>query len=198
MPRHSKDNTELFHDYGIYVPSRTLTLDTGLIGEEDEDDGVCVAMANRFIKNFHILDTLSDAPITILMHTHGGLEDEGMVIYDLIKASRCEVTIEVVGSAMSMGCIILQAADHRVVHKHARVMFHTGCMFPMAAHPDEAIIAAQEDYRFGKMLDKLIYDRVVEKQPKMTWKKWEELSRNSKYFVGAEAVEYGLADSVKE
>jgi ATP-dependent Clp protease protease subunit len=199
MPRHSKDTTELFHDYGIHVPTRTIILDTGVMGEEDEDDSVGVGMAMRFIKNFHILRCISPTqPITVLMNTVGGNEDQGMVIYDLIKSFEGEVTIEVVGSAMSMGCIILQAADHRIVHKHSRVMFHTGFMSPMMSIPDETLAAAMADHAYGKVLDKIIFDRIVEKQPKLTMKKYSEICTRSKYLVGAEAVEYGLADLVKE
>jgi ATP-dependent protease ClpP protease subunit len=60
------------------------------------------------------------------MNNPGGDWYHGMAIYDAIKYSSCECTIKVYGHAMSMGSIILQAADHRIMMPNSRFMIHYG------------------------------------------------------------------------
>ena len=86
-------------------------------------------MAERAIKALHILDSTAptgDKPITVIMNNPGGDEYHGMAIYDAIKSCKNHVTIVVFGMAMSMGSIILQAADKRVMSANSRVMIHYG------------------------------------------------------------------------
>jgi hypothetical protein len=60
------------------------------MGSEDVDmemgeSGTDAAMAERAIKNLHILDNASSEPITIITNNLGGSVFHGMAIYDAIK-----------------------------------------------------------------------------------------------------------------
>ncbi len=95
--------------------------------EQDGEPGVEYRMANRFIKNLHIL-TGQDAerPITISMKTNGGDWYEGMAIHDAIVAVENPVTIINHTHARSMSSLIFQAANKRIMMPHSSYMMHKG------------------------------------------------------------------------
>jgi len=60
MARIIKDDVDRFHDYSIHVPSRTIFMGTENLSEHDfEESGVDTSMAERQIKNLHLLDSIS-------------------------------------------------------------------------------------------------------------------------------------------
>ena len=114
--------------FDLNVDEETRTLYMGSIGKdyEDNETGVDSFMAEFFVKGMHILNSTSDEPISIIMNNIGGDWYHGMAIFDAIQTSRSVCTIYVYGHAMSMGSIILQAADHRVMMPNSRFMIHFG------------------------------------------------------------------------
>ncbi len=74
VAKHVRDDLDRFHDYSIYIPTRTIYMGSeehDLVEGESGTDG---AMAERVIKNLHILDSIAEAPIQILMNNIGGDE----------------------------------------------------------------------------------------------------------------------------
>lgn len=72
------------------------------------------------------LDLLTgDKPVTIKLHTSGGDYYAGYAMYDAIRKFPGHVTIIATGQAMSMGPIILQAADTRIVTVNTTIMLHS-------------------------------------------------------------------------
>ena len=111
-----RDDADRFHDYGIHIPTRTIVISNAI----DEVE------AERVLKNIHILESINKEPITIIINTPGGYVFQGMAIYGAIAACESYVTAIVRGQASSMGSLILQAADHRVVDPYAIIMIHHG------------------------------------------------------------------------
>jgi ATP-dependent protease ClpP protease subunit len=93
---------------------------------DDDESGVDNLMAEYFIKGMHILETTNDKEISIVMNNPGGDWYHGMAIFDSIKCSPCPTIVKVYGHAMSMGSVILQAADYRIMMPNARFMIHYG------------------------------------------------------------------------
>ena len=118
------------HHFGIDIKANEIDLmgEPDYIGVQDGEPGVEYAMANKFIKNLNIMIRSTDAPILIHMKTNGGFWEEGMAIYDAIKACPNEVCILNYTHARSMSSIILQAADRRVMMPHSTFMYHMGTM----------------------------------------------------------------------
>jgi ATP-dependent protease ClpP protease subunit len=113
-------------DLNVDIDTRTIYMgSTGYTGD-DSETGVDHSMAEYFIKGMHTLESKNNKPILIIMNNPGGDWYHGMAIYDAIKYSSCECTIKVYGHAMSMGSIILQAADHRIMMPNSRFMIHYG------------------------------------------------------------------------
>lgn len=153
-------------------------------------------MAARVNKALLTLDAVSDAPITLLINSKGGDMEDGWAIYDTVRACRSEITTKVVGCAMSMGAIILQAGDRRVATPNASIMLHYG----YSGDGLDRIQTKYSEQAYNRVLLKRMEDlltlRIREKQPKCSSaiiKKW--LS-DDKYFTAQSALKYGLIDSV--
>lgn len=123
MPTRDLDK---WFDLNVDPDMRTLYMGSAGYSQDDGETGVDHFMAEYLIKGMHSLESKNKKPITIIMNNPGGDWYHGMAIYDAIKSSPCECTIKVYGHAMSMGSIILQAADRRIMMPNARFMIHYG------------------------------------------------------------------------
>ncbi len=198
MAKVNRDDIDKFHDYSLYIPTRTIYMGSELFSEDDfSESGTEAAMAERQIKNIHILDNLKEDPITIIMNNVGGDEYHGMAIYDAIKACRSQVIIKVYGHAMSMGSLILQAADRRIMAPNSRQMIHYGT-WESADHAKTFQKWAEEGRKFDKMMEQLYLSKIKEKWPEFTLSKLQKFLDHDTFLTAKESVELGLADEVEE
>ena len=116
---------EEIHDYNIDVACREIYLH-GHISDADSDPGVDYRMASTFIKNLRFLNNQSSEEIFIHQYSIGGGWEAGMAIFDMIKQSRCHITMVLHGEAITMGSIVPQAADTRLIMPNAMVLIHEG------------------------------------------------------------------------
>ena len=132
--------------------------------------------------------------LTLNLDSPGGDCNDGLTIYDAIKASGASVTVNVIGLAASMASVIMLAADAGKIriYENARVMIHrvTG-----GAHGNTDDLAA------AAQLTKQFEDRIVSLYVARTGKDEAEIRDMMKaqlgtWFFGQEAVEAGFADSV--
>jgi len=91
----------------------------------EDNEELNIDVASQFIKNIRLLEKTSDN-IVIHLCTKGGDVYSSFAIYDAIKYSRSHITIITYGCCMSMGTIILQAADVRVSLPNVTFMLHEG------------------------------------------------------------------------
>ena len=195
------DNIENFHKFGIYVPTRTIKLEAEMNFDDGGELGVGFSMSSKFLKNLTILESLNSDPITVIFETFGGCEYHGFSVYDAIKASPCHIIIRCCGAIMSMGTIILQAGDERVLRPHTSMMFHDGIGFAGGNHYETRNMAEFES-KVGLKGDKIIYDKINEKRVKdnkalMAKRTFEEMCLKSKWMFAEEAVDMGLADRIE-
>jgi len=199
MPRFNKEEIDRFFDYGIFVKERILWLGSLDTDDDDEETGVDYEMCSHFIKGLTFLARLSEEPITIQMNNVGGDWHHGMAIYDAIRACRCHVTIVVYGYACSMGSIILQAADYRVLTPDCVVMIHDG---KDALEGTPKTIRAWQKYgdEILQRMYSIYLKRIKAKKPKSKWtlKKIESLCSHDKIFKPEDAVDIGLADVIMD
>ncbi|CAB4127301.1 ClpP Protease subunit of ATP-dependent Clp proteases [uncultured Caudovirales phage] len=102
-------------DFSVDYSTRTIYL----FGDIDFDSSMNVVVA------LSIMDR-EEGPITLMLNTAGGHVESGYAIYDAIKMCQNHVTMVGLGSVMSMGAIIMQACDRRLMAPNARFMIHTG------------------------------------------------------------------------
>lgn len=165
--------------------SKTRTVFIG-----DGPDGIDHSIAENVIKSFHILSQ-DDRPIKVYLNSFGGCWYNGMAIYDMINQCPCHVTAYVIGSAMSMGSVILQAADHRVIYPSAIIMIHDGMESAGLVNPQTFQNWASQ----SKKASTLMYQIYAERSghPISFWKR----KCSSDFIVNAEeALDLGLVDEI--
>lgn len=185
-----KESVDRWFDYDLHIETRTIYV--GDTEDEGEVTGVGPLMAERVIKAFSLFNMTPDKSVRIILNTVGGCVFNGFAIYDTIKSSPCHVTIEVLGHAQSMGVIILQAADERIVHPNAIIMAHDGS--DSYENMPSRDVESWADY--SKKIDRpRMYQIFAEKTNKPSHY-WEKRCSHDFIMTAEQAVEEGLADKV--
>lgn len=169
MARVSKDHMDKFFDYSVDIDSRTIYLGCAAYAEDD-GNGVDFFMTERLIKGLHLLEVAApngDKPITIIANSPGGSWYHGMAQYGAIKNCKNHVIIKMYGYAMSMGSIIPQAADERLIDANASFMIHYGT--DGGSHHSKIVSKwGDEGKRICHVMENIYLDRMMEKEEEMT------------------------------
>jgi ATP-dependent protease ClpP protease subunit len=203
----SEFDLQSIHEYWVNLDSREVWIHgverlNGI--EVGEEPGVEYVMANKVIKNLHMLRHESaKKPVLIHLHTCGGVWEEGMSIYDTIKMMPYPVTIVSYTHARSMSSLILQAGDKRLMLPNSYFMIHWGTLdVGGEAHTVHSIV------NFSKRSDETMLDIYVEscvgskrfsgKSAKEVRQELEALmdKKGDVYLSAEEAVEWGFADGI--
>lgn len=198
MKRNSKisfDDIEMFHDYKILVTNRIMYVGSESYDSEGTESGTDSFMVGRFIKNMEILESINHQPIEIIMNNCGGDIHSGMGIYDRIMLSPCHITIKVFGEASSMGSVILQAADKRLMSPNAVQIIHYGA-FSVGAEAKSAYRFVDEFKRIDKFMEKLYMAKIKKKDPLYKLGRLQRLLEHDTYLTAQQSVDLGLADGI--
>lgn len=186
MAKH--DDATMLLEHGVHIPTRTVHLN----GEVNAD------FAERAVRGLRLLDSLSHAPITVLLDTPGGDEQDGMAAFDAIRACHSHVTVIGTGSVMSMGSWIIQAADHRLLTPNALMMLHYGTA-EASEHTSNFARYAEQVQCWNERMEECFLARIQEKHgasyPKS---KLSRLLQFDTYLDAEEAVDLGLADGIAQ
>lgn len=191
----ARTDLERWFDFSVDEASRTLYLGSVYSNDDLEEAGVDHSMAERFIKGMHYLEKKNDRPIMIVMNNPGGNWYHGMAIYDTIKSSRCQCTITAYGYAMSMGSIILQAADSRIMMPNSRLMIHYGTEGAFG-HSKTFEKLAEETKRVNWEMENIYLDSILKKAGEMEKGYLEEIF--SKLIKQQREVEYHSTKSKRK
>ena len=182
-----KDQANLFHDYGLHEPTKTICL----------FDGITEESAATFIVNLKLLQKVckDEDEITILINSEGGDLTSAFAIYDTIKLSPIHIKGIVVGNASSAASMILQACDTRLITPNSYLMLHLG-----------------EEYTGGSVSTKRAWDKKYEEDGDMMvdiyWQKIKlkkkkyprkQLKRDmdvDMIFRPKQALDFGLVDNI--
>lgn len=169
-----------------------------------EEPGIEYVISKRFIKNINMcMRTNPNKPIVIHMKTCGGLWEEGMAIYDVIKACPSQITILNYTHARSMSSLIFQAADKRVMMPNSYFMFHDGT-YGIEGTYKQAKSTLDFDKRTENIMLSIYAERMSEKgkfkgESISKIKKWLRYQMDKKedvFLTAEETVELGLADEI--
>lgn len=162
------DDVDKFFEYGLDIPNRTIYLGEAAYDENGNGNGVDFLMAEKFIKALHILDKQApngDKAITIITNNPGGSWYDGMAMYGAIKACKNHVTFVMYGYAMSMGSIIPQAADERVIDPYCRFMIHYG-YDGYDGHSKIFSKSGDEGKKVNRMMEDIYLEKMMEEDEK--------------------------------
>jgi len=198
MPKYHKDDIDKYFDYNIFVPKRMLYLGSRSYNDDGVESGTDHEMFEYFLKGLTFLECIGeDKPIVIHMNNLGGDWYHGMAIYNAIRACQCHITIVAYGYAMSMGSIILQAADTRIIAEDCTLMLHDG-EESLSGSVKTVEAWARHSKKIRERMYGIYYQRIKAKKKRITIKKVEEMCVHDHILNAQESVNLGLADSIME
>jgi len=172
--------------YDIY--SRLLKERIIFLGTPIDDD-----VANAVIAQLMFLEYEDpDKDITIYVNSPGGSVSAGLAIYDTMVHVRPDVSTICIGSAASMGAVLLAAGTKgkRYILPHSRVMIHQ----PAGGATGQAVdiqITAKEIIKIKTQLTDILVKHTGKERSVLE----KDTDRNF-YMNAEEAIAYGLVDSV--
>lgn len=194
-----KDDIDRWFDFS-YLPSQRLIYTGSREAETasgEGESGTDCQMAEFFIKAILHLNSISSKPIFVHMNNLGGSWDHGMAIYDSIRASTSHIYGICWGMAMSMGSIIAQACDSRIVAPHCTFMVHDG--FNDLSGSRKSVEAwAKHTTKIRKRMYEIYFSRMKSAKPRITMEKIEALCSHDTIFTAEEAIDNGLGDWILE
>ena len=134
--------------------------------------------------------------ITIILNSPGGSVLDGLALYDYLRhlsANGHFITVKVYGMAASMGGILLQAGDKRVMGPEAELLIHE-----VSSGTRGKVSVQQDSLDFAKRLwDKLA--NILAKRSKYTKTQVKRKAHKFDWWLTAkEAVRDGFADEVEK
>lgn len=172
--------------YDIY--SRLLKERIIFLGTEIND-----AVANTVVAQMLFLEYEDpDKDILIYINSPGGMVTSGLAIYDVIKYVKPDVQTICVGSAFSMGALLLAAGTKgkRFILPHGKVMLHQPSG-GASGQSSDIQIHAREIVKTKAELNAILAE--------CTGKTGEQVHKDTDrdlYMTAAEAVAYGVVDEV--
>lgn len=182
-----KDHITIFHDYGIYSPTRIVEI-TGEIDEEQY---------TKTLKNLLLLD-LTNKPITIIINSIGGCVTQGKAIYDIMRSCQSEIIAHVCGEASSAASVILQAADFRYCTPNSKIMIHVGEEAIENNHPRNVDALYNEFREDEAWIENIYLKKIKEKKKRFTKNQVKSLLQFDKYIKPEKALEFNLIDGIKK
>lgn len=186
--------THLWHERGIDLQSRVVYMGSESVDSEGES-GVDARLAERVIKNLHVLQRESGDPITLLINNCGGDDYHGLAILDAIRTSRCQITGVVRGMAMSMGSWILQACDHRVIGPSATQLVHYGS-WSFSGNVNDVDRWHLEGHRVNELMERDYVERIRGRHPNFTVEDFRVQADRDWILDANDSIAWGLADAI--
>jgi ATP-dependent Clp protease protease subunit len=172
--------------YDIF--SRLLKDRIIFIGSPIDDD-----VSNLVIAQLLFLEKEDpDKDIELYINSPGGLVTAGLAMYDTMQLIKPDVATICVGQAASMGAILLTggAKGKRYALPNARMMIHQGSA-GFHGTPSDIDIQAKEVLKYKQLLN-----QILSKHTGHTVKKVTADTDRDYFMSAAEAVNYGLIDSI--
>lgn len=151
------------------------------------------SVANAVIAQMLFLDSQSsDEDIRLYLNTPGGLVTSGLAIYDTMQYVKSPVSTICIGTAASMGAVLLAAGEpkKRFILPNSEVMLH---QVMGGAEGQAADIKIRAEHIL-KIKDRL--NKILAKHTGQSLARIEKDTDRDFYMSAEEAHEYGLVDKV--
>ena len=150
--------------------------------------------ANEFMKQIMLLNS-EDAskPIDVLVNSCGGEINAGLLMYDVIQASKAPIRMFCTGRAYSMAAVLFAGGNHgRYMLPHSELMIHEPLLGNKVGGNASSIKSISEKL----MAERKRMNKILAQH---TGKSVSEISRATEYdhyFSAEESVKFGLADKI--
>jgi ATP-dependent Clp protease, protease subunit len=152
-------------------------------------------VANLVVAQLLFLESENpDKDISLYINSPGGSVTSGLSIYDTMQFVKPDVSTICVGQAASMGSLLLAggAKGKRHCLPHSRIMIHQPLGGVQGQATDIDIHAREILYLRERLND------IMAKHTGQTIERIQQDTERDRFMSGAEAVKYGLIDSVLE
>ncbi|MDE2235521.1 MAG: ATP-dependent Clp endopeptidase proteolytic subunit ClpP [Gammaproteobacteria bacterium] len=152
-------------------------------------------VANLVVAQLLFLESENpDKDISLYINSPGGVVTAGLSIYDTMQFVKPDVSTICVGQAASMGAWLLAggAKGKRHCLPHSRIMIHQPLGGVQGQATDIDIHAREILYLRERM------NAIMAKHTGQTIERIQQDTERDRFMSGAEAVQYGLIDSVLE
>jgi ATP-dependent Clp protease protease subunit len=172
-----------FDIYSRLLAERIIFLGTPL------DDQIANLIVAQLL---HLESEDPDKDVSLYVNSPGGSVYAGLAIYDTMQFIKPDVQTICVGTAMSMGALLLAggAAGKRMALPNAKILIHQ-VSSGFSGQSTDIEIHARETLALRDRLDEILANH--------TGKSKEEVNRDSerdRFFTAEEAADYGLIDRV--
>lgn len=173
----------------VSVDSRLLAQRKVFIEGEIDSEAAC-----EFIKKIMILNAEdSSKPIDVLINSPGGEINSGMVMYDVIQASKAPIRMFCIGRAYSMGAVLFACGNHgRYMLPHGELMLHEPLLGNRVGGNSSSIKSISESL----LETKRKMNQILAKHTGKSEKEVEKATSYDHYYNPEESIEFGLCDKI--
>lgn len=150
--------------------------------------------ACEFVKKVLLLN-MEDTqnPIDILINSPGGEINSGLLMYDVIQASRAPIRMFCIGKAYSMGAVLLACGKHgRYMLPHGELMLHEPLLGNQVGGSSSSIRSISDSLFHAKRK----MNQILARHTGKTEEEVEAATGFDHYFSPEESVEFGLCDKI--
>ena len=150
--------------------------------------------ACEFVKEMMLLNTEdSERPIDVLINSPGGEINSGMLMYDVIQASKAPVRMFCVGKAYSMGAVLFASGKHgRYMMPHGELMLHE----PLIENCVGGNSSSMKSISDSLLSARRKLNGILAKHTGKSEKEVEKATSYDHYFSPEESIEFGLCDQI--
>lgn len=150
--------------------------------------------ACEFVKKIMLLNAEdSNKPIDVFINSPGGCINSGMLMYDVIQASKAPIRTWCIGRAYSMGAILLCCSNHgRYILPHGEVMIHEPLLGNRVGGNSSSIKSISESL----LETKRKMNQILAKHTGQSELAVEEATSFDHYFNPEESLKFGLVDEI--
>ena len=173
----------------VSADSRLLAQRKVFIEGEIDSEAAC-----EFIKKIMILNAEdSNKPIDVLINSPGGEINSGMVMYDVIQASKAPIRMFCIGRAYSMGAVLFACGNHgRYMLPHGELMLHEPLLGNRVGGNSSSIKSISESL----LETKRKMNQILAKHTGKSEKEVEKANSYDHYYSPEESIEFGLCDKI--
>jgi len=177
--------------YDIY--SRLLSDRIIFLGEEVSAHSAGVIIAQMLF--LEAQDTEKD--IQFYINSPGGSVSAGFAVYDTMRYIKCDVSTICLGLAASFGAFLLAggARGKRIALPNAEIMIHQPAIHGNGVHGQASDIKIISDHM---QHSKKRLNRILSENTGRTVEEVEAATERDYYLSAAEALEFGLIDTIIE
>jgi ATP-dependent Clp protease protease subunit len=170
-----------------YSPDEGIMTLNGVIGEDWYGGGITSSMVQA------ASDEMRGKQIQVRINSVGGVADEGVAIYNILRRHPGGVHTVVESLAASAASIIALAGNKRTTLRGGRWMIHKALTLAVG-NEDDMLKVAEMLRTYDKSLVDIYSGSMKEKDPKAIMK----MMKDETWFTGSEAVAAGLSTDYDE